>query len=131
MSGFMRIKKHVIALSLLGAIFLLPFPGYTQSPSFLPELEDIPLMPGLTVAPQGEVFFPTVVGRIATIKTISHLDWRLVVDFYQKTLPSLGWTILSPTLYTRDNEQLEISSQNDSQGSYVVFSVSPVAGQIQ
>ena len=78
-----------------------------QAP-FVAGLEDVPLMSGLTVAPQGGVTFDTPQGRIVEAVAHGTVSGAAVMNFYTKTLPQLGWDGAPGGVWRREGETLKI-----------------------
>lgn len=78
--------------------------------------EDLPLMDGLKQAEEAPVSFDTPSGRIIEAYAQSNrIGKQKIADFYDKTLPQLGWRRLSgnnkksSVSYAREGEVLTIS----------------------
>lgn len=83
---------------------------------FMSGFEDLPLMDGLKQAEDTAVSFDTPAGRIIEAYAQSNeIGKRKIVDFYNKTLPQLGWKRQpenkkgASVSYTREGEVLTIS----------------------
>ncbi len=96
----MRVKMSFIRL--IGATFFfamiwaLPMAAYGQG--FLSAAADIPLADGLVEAPNGVMVFDKPEGRIVQITannkgTKSRAE---MIDFYDTSLPNLGWQRMEP-----------------------------------
>ena len=74
--------------------------------------EDLPLMDGLKQSEDAAVSFDSPGGRILEAYAQSErIEKQKVMEFYDKTLPQLGWTRLKKkkNSYTREGEELTIS----------------------
>ena len=93
-------------LATLSALFpALAFAGG----GFLAGLEDVPLPPDLSeVAGKGMVF-DSPQGRIVDADATGEATEAQVLAFYAQSLPQLGWTRLSDTLYRSETETLRLS----------------------
>ena len=85
-------------------------------PAFMSGFEDLPLMDGLKQAEDAAVSFDTPSGRIIeAYAQSSDIGERKIKDFYNRTLPQLGWKKLSgknkdsSVSYAREGEVLTIS----------------------
>ena len=83
---------------------------------FMSGFEDLPLMDDLKQAEDTAVSFDTPAGRIIEAYAQSNeIGKRKIVDFYNKTLPQLGWKRQpenkkgASVSYTREGEVLTIS----------------------
>lgn len=96
---------------------------------FLRDMEDIPLMAGLTERPAAGVVFETAAGRIVEAEADSPPAARLtadrVMDFYRATLESLGWRPLGSGRFAREDEILSIFTGPAAGGLRVRFSLRP------
>lgn len=82
----------------------------------MPGFEDLPLMDGLKQSEEAPVSFDSPGGRIIEAYAQSdRIEKQEVMDFYDKTLPQLGWSRLkketkqSSFSYMREGEKLTIS----------------------
>jgi hypothetical protein len=92
--------------------------------SFLTELEDLPLAPGLVEMPGG-MLFDSPTGRIVEASAEGNVSTDLVLAFYSQTLPELGWQKVGPSSYRRDNEMLKIDVEAAKRPLKVRFSLVP------
>ncbi len=118
--GFHRI----LFVFLFFSICILSRGGYADS--YLPEVDDVPLMEGLTVVEAAEDFsFDTPAGRIIVVNAVSdHLTAADVLLFYQKTLPALGWISKGDGLFTRDRDSLQVRVLKNKNPHRVQFELS-------
>ncbi len=86
--------------------------------------EDLPLMDGLKQAEDTAVSFDTPSGRIIEAYAQSNtISKQKITDFYNKTLPQLGWSRVSgkgkaaSVSYTREGEVLTISVDDGTPAS--------------
>lgn len=85
-------------------LWLAALPALAQ---FVGGIEDLPLMPGLTDIPDAGVVFETPAGRIVEAQALTGAKGReAVLDFYDATLPQLGWTKVKRGQYSREGETL-------------------------
>lgn len=101
----------------------VPQPDQTQ---FAKVIDDLPLMPGLTVKTDNDVLFivPST-GRIAETVAEGSVDVDEVYLFYQRTLPQLGWKMVNPRIYAREGERLFIDAKAHNATTTVHFEVKP------
>ncbi len=75
--------------------------------------EDLPLMDGLKQSDDAPLSFDSPGGRIIEAYAQSEaIEKQKIIDFYDKTLPQLGWTRLKKKnafSYMREGEELTIS----------------------
>ena len=119
------VRPMVVAVALLIAgIGMCP---HVRAEDFLSVLDDMPLMPGLTELRDQAADFQTPSGRIIDGSATGSVDARAVSSFYDRTLPSLGWTREGPGRFVRDRERLAIAvgSGGPNGGITVRFSVRP------
>ena len=102
--------------------------AFTLAAQFVPGIQDLPLMAGLTPSVEEPMVFDTPAGRIVETTANGDLDRTEVLRFYGETLPQLGWRAQSPTIYRRDNERLRLHLTSASGGGLSIrFSLSPAA----
>lgn len=96
--------------------------------SFAKVIDDLPLMPGLTIAQDDDVLFITRTGRIAQTIATGAIDVDEVYQFYHKALPQLGWKAVDARSFERDNERLrlDVSGVTPDANTVVKFSVQPI-----
>ena len=103
-------KKFLSALLFFG--FFSFSGGSAAEPVFMSGVEDLPLMDGLKQSEDAAVSFDSPGGRIVEAYAQSErIEKQKVMEFYDKTLPQLGWTRLKKkkNSYTREGEDLTIS----------------------
>lgn len=114
-----RILPGVLALLLLAAPSLAPAQG------FLSVTEDLPLAPGLAELAGSGLSFDSPGGRIVEAYAKGPASLADVLKFYAATLPQLGWTRESDTLYRRDAEVLKLDAKPEGKALVVHFTISP------
>ena len=108
-SSFRAIGPKAIGLSL--ALVL----GASQAiaGSFLGEVDDLPLMPGLTPLQNTGVNFDSPQGRIVEVYTAGKVTRPEVISFYAESLPQLGWIVQDVgnegAAWRRENEVLRLT----------------------
>ncbi len=98
-----------VAAGLLFAAALFPvFPAMAQDAAgFVSTIEDLPLMPGL-IEEEGGMVFDSARGRIVEVYATGPVGEAAVRDFYDETLPQLGWRPLGEGAFRRENEILKV-----------------------
>jgi hypothetical protein len=100
--------------------------GPVSEPQFAKVIDDLPLMPGLTLVPDSDVLFAEpLAGRIAETTAAGSVDIDDVYKFYRRSLPQLGWKIVDGRTYRREGDLLRIDARADGKITTVRFSVKP------
>ena len=114
--------KKLLLISLTG--LLLSVPCNAAESAFMSGFEDLPLMEGLKQAEDSVVSFDTPSGRIIEAYAQSNqIGKQKIAEFYDKTLPQLGWKRVSEknktasVSYTREGEVLTISVDDGTPAS--------------
>lgn len=111
---------------LLGGLALLAAGlGPALAQGFLSAYEDLPLAPGLAEIPGSGLAFDSPGGRIVEAYAKGAITAAETLKFYAGTLPQLGWTRESDTLYRRDAEVLKIAPNPEGRHLVVHFTISP------
>lgn len=111
---------------LLGALALVAAGlGSAYAQGFLAAYEDLPLAPGLTELAGSGLAFDSPGGRIVEAYARGQTVAAEVLKFYATTLPQLGWTRESDTLYRRDAERLKLDTSPEGRALVVHFTISP------
>jgi hypothetical protein len=92
---------------------------------FLSRLEDLPLAPGLSEDSAAGLSFDSAGGRIVEAYARGNLTEHQVLNFYEETLPQLGWTAEGERQYRRGGERLRLEFTQSGQGLTVHYSLSP------
>jgi hypothetical protein len=122
------LKPSILFAFLTICIVEMPSSVQSQTPAFLSVIDDLPLMPGLREDTDRALSFDTPNGRIAEITASGHVKAGGVIDYYARTLPQLGWQLLTLDRYMREDEVLNIDiakSNEDSVHLFVHFRLSP------
>jgi hypothetical protein len=107
---------------------ILLFPSLVQSAAFLSNIEDLPLMAGLTEEKDSAILFESSSGRIAESIAVGKISERDVSKFYKETLPQFGWNTDSVNWFWREEEilSLRFSLINEENGTIRVhFKIVP------
>jgi hypothetical protein len=114
-------------LLVLSALAGMPGTAQAQSVGFVADVEDLPLMPGLSEIAGAGLVFDKPGGRIVEAYARGALTPEAVLAFYRRSLPQLGWVAAGPTAYHREGERLDLEVLGqDTSGTLVVrFSLGP------
>jgi hypothetical protein len=96
----------IAALAMAFAVAVAPAQVRAET-VYLQQLEDVPLMPGLSEVPDAGVIFDKPSGRIVEVYAHGEVRRADVAAFYREALPQLGWR-WSDGIYLREGEALEI-----------------------
>jgi hypothetical protein len=89
-------RMIVAGLFMAAAIFVtLPIAvqegAAQEGKEFIAGIEDLPVMPGLAEIADAGLIFDKPSGRIVEAYAQGEVGEQAVLDFYQETLPQLGW----------------------------------------
>lgn len=100
--------------------------GSREAPRFFSTLNDVPLMDGLEELIDQSVVFDKAEGRIIESAAAGNdMAAEKIRDFYERTLPQLGWVKKENGRYVRQDEVLEISIDKETGYSVIHVMVSP------
>ena len=103
--------------------------GQAVAGSFLGEVDDLPLMPGLTPLQNTGVNFDSPQGRIVEVYTAGKVTRPEVISFYAESLPQLGWVVQdvgdAGAAWRRENEVLRLMFSGTGPIVTVHFSLAP------
>jgi len=99
------------------------------SQDFVQGSEDIPLLLGMEKNFEETLGFDSSSGSVASCSYNTEIDLEKIKNFYQKTLPQMGWRkvkissdeSLSKFKFSRENEKLEIEFINQNGQNLVRF----------
>ena len=98
------------------------------SEDFVQGSEDIPLLVGMEKISEDSLGFDSNSGSIMSSSYATKIDLEKVRNFYQKTLPHMGWRVSKSDLeklkFRRDKEKLEIEFVNQDGKDVVRFFIS-------
>jgi hypothetical protein len=97
-----------------------------NTPIFFAGIEDLPLAPGLHEIPEESLIYDTSAGRIVQAYAQGRGTIDRIKEFYQITLPQLGWQVLGKTLFRREAETLEFKLSKTTGGVRLVVRLTPV-----
>ena len=104
----------LLVAAMLAAIPLGALPAHATD--YLAGASDLPLAEGLKEQPDKGAVFDTPLGRIVTAYAAGNAKPQAVLDFYDDTLPQLGWERDKPGTYHRKKETLKIDVVGPEQG---------------
>ena len=121
-------QRWLVALLLLFAA-IVP----ATAAEYLKAVSDLPLAEGLKEQADKATVFDTPLGRIVNAYATGNLKPAAVLDFYDDTLPALGWDRQKAGTYHRKNEILKIDVWGPDEGpvnvSYTLSSQNPGQNQ--
>ena len=97
----------VMLLCGLAVVFPVSHPRAQEAAGFVSTIEDLPLMAGL-IEEEGGMVFDSARGRIVEAYATGPVSEAAVRDFYDETLPQLGWRPLGKGAFRRENEILKV-----------------------
>jgi len=96
-----------------------------RADEFVAGTEDLPLMPGLHTVAGKSLAFDKPEGRIVEAQARGALARAKVRDFYDTTLPQLGWSAAGADRWQREGEVLRIDYGGKDGDLVVGFTLSP------
>ncbi len=96
------------------------------NPQFFASIPDMPLMDGLTELTDQTVVFDKPQGRI--IESVALSDGQApdsVLEFYNETLPQLGWARIADLSFRRENEVLKMSVESNEGKNFLRVNIAP------
>lgn len=96
--------------------------------SFFDDLGDVPKMQNMQYIDEGLIVFDSPFGRFIELFVLSGDDSQKIINYYQQSLPELGWQQQSATQFQRHNELLVIDFfKASNQPSHIIvrFTLSP------
>ena len=118
-------KFNFFRVSILITLFLL-LVSYLQTARtepFSSIIENLPLINGFKEDLENIVVFETPMGRIIETSALGKGNLQDAIDFYQKSLPQLGWDTRSKTQYHKNGEMLkiEVKDKSDAESTIRIF----------
>ena len=92
-----------------------------EGKEFIAGIEDLPVMPGLAEIADAGLIFDKPSGRIVEAYAQGEVGEQAVLDFYQETLPQLGWLSQAGNRYAREGEELTLQVRASETGGVVVM----------
>lgn len=91
---------------------------------FVKGTDGIPLYPYFTEIKDKTVMFDSTDGKIIRVNyTATGVDMRKVRNFYNDTLPQIGWIKVDEDLFRRDNEELEYQISQIQRRQFLNFKI--------
>jgi hypothetical protein len=116
---------RIIRPFLCAAVLALGLAAQAHAEGFLTDYEDLPLAPGLDEVAGSGLTFDSPGGRIIESYAKGNVREADVLRFYAATLPQLGWTRESDSVYRRDSEVLRLDAEAQGRALMVHFTISP------
>ncbi len=125
--NFMRLTALVMTAFLVSYAGSPSYSGELNGQSrFLTALQDVPLMPGLKEQVDQSIVFDKPSGRIAESTAYGQAASAGEIHrFYRRTLPQLGWSLMSDETFVRRDERLRITVAQVKDGNVVMFHIMP------
>jgi len=98
-------RCYLLLFILLAMPFTLPAKA---ADSFVSGFSDLPLMPGLAQELDDSTNFETLDGDIAMAEAGGAVSATAFQQWYQDTLPAMGWQAAAPLIYRRDGQELRL-----------------------
>jgi hypothetical protein len=105
-SSSRRHLRPLLRAAIIGLALLAPLPAWAVD--YLSAVDDLPLTQGLTEQKDKTTVFDAPVGKIVTAYATGNVKAEDVVDFYDTTLPQLGWEKTESGTYHRKSQTLKI-----------------------
>lgn len=106
--------------------FCLIGTGMAGAQGFLTGFEDLPLAPNLRAVEDTGLVFDSPAGRIVEGYATGDTNAAAVQEFYQETLPALGWIHEDGSRFRREGEQLVIDYFGSAGALSVRFTLAPL-----
>lgn len=121
-----NIWRHLVCLILVFG-FVGPSLAAQQNLIFSRSIHDFPLMPGAGEIEEDAVSYDKPEGRIVQMRAIlESLTPKAVETYYFETLPQLGWRAISPRIYHRGAERLELDFEAADRQNFLNVTLSPL-----
>lgn len=117
--------SHRLALAAAAVVLLLVGPVAADTTGFVSQVEDLPLMPGLTEVADAGVAFDSPSGRIVEAYAAGAVSRDAVLGFYDETLPQLGWQRSGEAAFAREGETLTLEFTDQQSALVVRFTLKP------
>ncbi len=110
---------------LIFIILIFAFVGTLQSARYINGIEDIPIFKNMVYVEDSLVLFDKTEGRYVSSEIIGDYNQQEIMTFYSSILPNLGWENISPSLFKRGNEKLEIKFSEKNGKTSAIFNIYP------
>ena len=107
-------RRWTAAVVLLFAVFA--FGAVASAAEYLAAAGDLPLADGLKEQAEKSTVFDTPLGRIVNAYATGNVKPQAVLDFYDDTLPQLGWDRQKAGTYQRKKQILKIDVWGPDEG---------------
>lgn len=124
MWNVMRRALGNISITVLTVFAAVPA-APAQQAGFVAEVEDLPLMPGLSQIEDAGLIFDTPAGRIVEVYAQGPVPRPAVLAFYRMTLPELGWRAAGKAEFRREGETLALDFLPGGDALIVRFTLTP------
>lgn len=102
-------RKRLISTIVMAMFLTLLAVRAPLADGFFKDIDDLPLMVGLTERADGSMIFDSGSGRIVESFAEGKVTRQAVLDFYALTLPQLGWKQYAPGVFRREGETLKLA----------------------
>jgi hypothetical protein len=126
MSYPLAMHRILVVLALLISPFAAVATRAQTTAAYVPGLEDVPLMRGLTPAGGNDVSFDSPQGRIVIVNTAGAVERAQVLTFYAASMMQLGWDRIGDSAFRREGELLRLEFGQRGDLLTVRFALSPV-----
>ena len=121
-AGRMIVAVLFMAVAIFVTLPIVAQEGAAQEgKEFIAGIEDLPVMPGLAEIADAGLIFDKPSGRIVEAYAQGEVGEQAVLDFYQETLPQLGWLSQADNRYAREGEELTLQVRASETGGVVVM----------
>ena len=121
-----RIRALVPALAALALLALAGVARGDEAAAFMSQMADIPIMPGLAEIEGAGLAFDAAAGRIVESYGGGVSTPALILEFYDRTLPQLGWEGTAEAgTFRREGETLRLEFIEDGDQILVRYFLSP------
>jgi len=93
---------------LIALFVFLSLPAFAAGARYFSALPDLPLPPALTEDAGSAVRFDQPEGRVIVLQATGSQQPVEINEFYQRTLPALGWKSEGDNRFTRGEETLTL-----------------------
>lgn len=120
------ISKKFIA-SIWVASFLMIHIATFASDRFVAGIAALPLIPGLYLVNGETVIFEKPAGRLVRATAKGNRTKETFWQFYEDTLPQLGWQTIKRGNFVRDGESLKIKVEENASQIIARFTLAPAS----
>ena len=108
----------------LAGLLALPTTPCAEN-GFVSGIPDLPLIPGLHVVDEATIVFEKPSGRLVRALAKGDRTEEAFWQFYEETLPQLGWRTVTRGRFVRDKENLHIDVENNESQLIARFAIAP------